>query len=145
MRSSESRFVPVRGIDLHCRLWGPENAPVLFLLHGSQDGSASWQFTVDALRGEWRVVAPDWRGYGLSGWSGADSYWFVDYLGDLDALADLFSPHQPLQLVERDPLAHRQGEERDHLGRARPDDLPGRQGHHVRLGRHLDQAGRADG
>lgn len=99
MRSSESRFVPVRGIDLHCRLWGPEDAPVLFLLHGSQDGSASWQFTVDALRGEWRVVAPDWRGYGLSGWSGADSYWFVDYLGDLDALADLFSPHQPLRLV----------------------------------------------
>lgn len=99
MKSSESLFVPVRGIDLHCRLWGPRDAPVLFLLHGSQDVSASWQFTVDALQKEWRVVAPDWRGYGLSGWSGADSYWFADYLGDLDGLADVFSPHEPLRLA----------------------------------------------
>jgi pimeloyl-ACP methyl ester carboxylesterase len=72
---------------------------LLVLLHGFQDASASWQFTVDALQGEWRVIAPDWRGYGLSQWSGADSYWFPDYIGDLDALLERFSPQRPVNLV----------------------------------------------
>jgi hypothetical protein len=38
------------------------------------DVSASFQFLVDALRGDWHAIAPDWRGYGLTQWSGADSY-----------------------------------------------------------------------
>ena len=99
MKASQSEFVRIRGIDYHCRLWGPTGAPTLFLLHGNQDVSASWQFTVDALERDWRVVAPDWRGNGLSGWSGADSYWFPDYLGDLHALLEHYSPRQPARLV----------------------------------------------
>jgi pimeloyl-ACP methyl ester carboxylesterase len=95
----ESEFHPIRGIEYHCRVWGPRGAPLLFLLHGNQDVSASWQFTVDALAADWRVVAPDWRGNGLSGWSGADSYWFPDYIGDLDALLDRYAPEQPVRLV----------------------------------------------
>ena len=50
----------------------------MVLLHGWMDVSASFQFLVDALRPDWDVHAPDWRGYGLSQWSGADSYWFPD-------------------------------------------------------------------
>ena len=99
MKASQSEFIRIRGIDLHCRLWGPAGAPKLFLLHGNQDVSASWQFTVDAFAGDWRVIAPDWRGNGLSGWSGADSYWFPDYLGDLHALLEHYSPQQPARLV----------------------------------------------
>lgn len=99
MKPSRSEFVRIRGIDYHCRVWGPAGAPRLYLLHGSQDVSASWQFTVDAFEHEWEVVAPDWRGNGLSGWSGADSYWFPDYLGDLDALLELGSPHRPAAIV----------------------------------------------
>jgi pimeloyl-ACP methyl ester carboxylesterase len=99
VKPSQSDFVKIRGIDYHCRTWGPADAPKLFLLHGNQDVSASWQFTVDAFAGDWRVIAPDWRGNGLSGWSGADSYWFPDYLGDLHALLAHYSPHQPALLV----------------------------------------------
>ncbi len=99
MKPSQSQFVKIRGIDYHCRLWGPAGAPKLFLLHGNQDVSASWQFTVDAFERDWQVIAPDWRGNGLSGWSGADSYWFPDYLGDLDALLDVFAPDEPVRLV----------------------------------------------
>ena len=99
MKESRSVFLPVRGIDYHCRVWGPEGAPRLFLLHGSQDVSASWQFTVDALSEDWEVIAPDWRGNGLSGWSGADSYTYADYLGDLDALLAHFSPERPVRVV----------------------------------------------
>jgi pimeloyl-ACP methyl ester carboxylesterase len=99
VKASQSEFIRIRGIDLHCRLWGPAGAPKLFLLHGNQDVSASWQFTVDAFAKDWCVIAPDWRGNGLSGWSGADSYWFPDYLGDLHALLDHYSPQQPVRLV----------------------------------------------
>jgi pimeloyl-ACP methyl ester carboxylesterase len=99
VKPSQSDFVKIRGIDYHCRTWGPADAPTLFLLHGNQDVSASWQFTVDAFAGDWRVIAPDWRGNGLSGWSGADSYWFPDYLGDLHALLEHYSPQQPARLV----------------------------------------------
>ncbi len=99
MKPSQSEFIEIRGLRLHCRTWGPTGAPQLFLLHGNQDVSASWQFTVDALAHDWRVIAPDWRGNGLSGWSGADSYWFPDYLGDLHGLLDHYSPEAPVRLV----------------------------------------------
>ena len=99
MKPSESLYLPVRGLNYHCRTWGREGAPKLFMLHGSQDASASWQFTVDALTNEWHVIAPDWRGYGLTDWGGQDTYWFPDFLADLDALLDHFEPELPAALV----------------------------------------------
>jgi pimeloyl-ACP methyl ester carboxylesterase len=99
MKPSESIFADVRGLRYHLRCWGDAQSPKLFLLHGWMDVSASFQFLVDALRGPWRVIAPDWRGYGRSQWSGADSYWFPDYLGDLDGLLRQLSPAEPATLV----------------------------------------------
>lgn len=99
MKTSESVFLPVRGLNYHCRTWGQEGAPRLFMLHGFQDVSASWQFTVDALEKEWHVIAPDWRGYGLTDWGGQDTYWFPDFVADLDAILDHFEPDQPAALV----------------------------------------------
>jgi pimeloyl-ACP methyl ester carboxylesterase len=99
MKTSESVFLPVRGLKYHCRVWGPAGAPKIFMLHGFQDVSASWQFVVDALKEEWQVIAPDWRGYGLTDWSGGDSYWQPDYLGDLDAILDHFTPEEPARIV----------------------------------------------
>ena len=99
VRTSESIFLDIRGLRYHCRCWGDPQAPKLFLLHGWMDVSASFQFLVDAFRGEWRAIAPDWRGYGLTAWSGADSYWFPDYLADLDALLGHFSADAPAHLI----------------------------------------------
>jgi len=99
MRSSRSEFVDVRGLRLHVRHWGREGAPKLFMLHGWMDVAASFQFMVDALQGDWHVIAPDWRGFGLSQRSGADTYWFPDYLADLDVLLDRYSPEQPVDLL----------------------------------------------
>ncbi len=99
MKASESVFVPVRGLRYHCRCWGDERAPKLFVLHGWMDVSASFQFLVDALRGDWRVIAPDWRGFGLSERTKEDSYWFPDYLADLDRLLDHFQPKAPVTLA----------------------------------------------
>src|SRR5947208_7659221 len=99
MKPSESVFVPVRGLRYHCRCWGEALAPKLFMLHGWMDVSASFQFLVDALRGDWDVHAPDWRGYGLTQWGQADCYWLPDYLADLDVLLRHIDPAQPVNLV----------------------------------------------
>ena len=98
MKTSESHFHPVRGLRYHVRTWGDARHPPLFLLHGWMDVSASFQFLVDALRRDWHVVAPDWRGFGLTEWA-RDGYWFPDYYADLDALFALYQPDAPINLV----------------------------------------------
>ncbi|MCC6608845.1 MAG: alpha/beta hydrolase [Burkholderiales bacterium] len=96
---SESVFVSIRGLRYHCRCWGVAGSPLLFMLHGWMDVSASFQFLVDALTGNWRVIAPDWRGYGLTDRGRSDCYWFPDYLADLDALLAHFEPERAATLV----------------------------------------------
>ncbi len=97
-RPSRSGFHSIRGVRYHVRRWGPPEGRPLLLLHGWMDVSASFQFLVDALEGTWQCIAPDWRGFGLSGWSDG-GYWFPDYLADLDALLDLCSVREPVPLV----------------------------------------------
>ena len=99
MKPSRSRFVSVRGLRYHLREWGEPGAPRLVLLHGWMDVSASFQFVVDALGRDWHVLAPDWRGFGLSEKGPGDCYWFPDYLGDLDAILGEASPNLPASLV----------------------------------------------
>lgn len=98
MKPSESHFREVRGLRYHVRTWGRAGAPKLFLLHGWMDVSASFQFVVDALERDWHVIAPDWRGFGLSEWA-KDGYWFPEYYADLEALLDIFEPERPAVLV----------------------------------------------
>src|SRR4051812_12678912 len=98
MKSSQSHFHSIRGLNYHVRTWGDERAPRMFLLHGWMDVSASFQFLVDAFEREWFVVAPDWRGFGLSAWA-RDGYWFPDYYADLEALLELYEPDKPALLV----------------------------------------------
>ncbi len=99
MKTNTSVFLDIRSLRYHCRVWGEADRPKLFMLHGWMDVSASFQFLVDALRDDWQVIAPDWRGYGLSAWGPADSYWFPDYLGDLDRLLAQFEPDRPATLI----------------------------------------------
>lgn len=98
MKPSRTRFLDVRGLQYHLREWGEEGAPLVFMLHGWMDVSATFQFLVDALSANWHVVAPDWRGFGKSARSG-DAYWFPDYLADLDRILDDISPDEPVRLV----------------------------------------------
>jgi pimeloyl-ACP methyl ester carboxylesterase len=99
MKPSESHFLDIRGLRYHVRSWGSQGAPKLFFLHGWMDVSASFQFVVDALRADWHVLAPDWRGYGLTAWTRADSYWYPDYFADLERLLDHFQPDEPVNLA----------------------------------------------
>jgi pimeloyl-ACP methyl ester carboxylesterase len=104
-RHARSEFVPVRDQLYHVRVWEADAAPgahlaaplpPLFMVHGWMDVAASFQFVVDAMAGQRTIVAPDWRGFGLTRPLAqpegtrplADHYVFADYLGDLDALMD---------------------------------------------------------
>lgn len=107
-RPSTSLFLPIRGLRYHVRQWGDAtlvsaSRPPLVLTHGWMDMGASFQFVVDALAEaegfERWVLAPDWRGFGLTEAPGTDSYWFPDYLGDLDALLDALVPDGAVDLV----------------------------------------------
>jgi pimeloyl-ACP methyl ester carboxylesterase len=112
MKPSQSLYIDVRGVRYHCRVWEPVagasdgqrtdgqgKAPTLFMLHGWMDVSASFQFLVDALSDQWRVVAPDWRGFGETAWNIGTSYWFPDYLADLESLLNYFQPQGQVNLL----------------------------------------------
>ncbi len=100
-RAAQSIFVSLRGLRYHAHVWGDASLttprrPPLVLMHGWMDVGASFQFLVDELaRAEgferW-IFAPDWRGFGLTDTPKADTYWFPDYLADLEALLDALLP-----------------------------------------------------
>jgi len=105
LRPSISSWVPLRGCQYHVRQWGtpePGTTP-LVLAHGWMDVAASYQFMLDALSEAFvlqrPIIAFDWRGYGLTEAPATDSYWFPDYLADLDALLDTLYPAQTIDLV----------------------------------------------
>lgn len=98
MSQGSSRFVRLRGLRFHLRTWGEIDQPLLVLLHGWLDTSATWSDVGTRLGEHFQVVMPDQRGYGYSEWP-ADGYWFPDYLGDLDALLDHLAPASPIHLA----------------------------------------------
>ena len=101
-RESASHFINVRGLRYHVRQWSAEDStaqPPLVMLHGFMDVAASFQFVIDALPADQTVFALDWRGFGLTESPQVDSYWFPDYLGDLDGVLDHFSPQAQVDLL----------------------------------------------
>jgi len=100
-RISRSEFVPIRNLSYHVRIWGERRqgqAP-LVMVHGWMDVAASYQFVVDAFAQDRWVIAPDWRGYGLTLGNSTDNYWLPDYMADLDFLLDHYAAEEPVDLV----------------------------------------------
>jgi pimeloyl-ACP methyl ester carboxylesterase len=62
----EHREVPVEGVAVHHRVWGPEGAPGVVLVHGGAAHSGWWDHVAPLLTGH-RVVAVDLSGHGDSG------------------------------------------------------------------------------
>ena len=85
-------FQPVNGVRLHCATAGPDDGPLVVLLHGFPEFWFGWRdyFRPLAERG-FRVVAPDQRGYNLSSKpEGADAYRLSVAAADIFALASAF-------------------------------------------------------
>jgi pimeloyl-ACP methyl ester carboxylesterase len=85
--------IEVRGLKLHYLEWGDPHADPLILVHGFLDHARSWERFVAALEQRSplrrRIIAPDCRGHGDSGWVGAGGYYhFPDYIWDLNAVIE---------------------------------------------------------
>lgn len=90
-------------LRLHYTDWGNPSAPPLLLLHGGRDHCRNWDWTAQALRHDWHVIAPDWRGHGDSQWSPDGEYNTLPYIYDLAQLI-----HQ-LKLAPVTIVAHSMG------------------------------------
>ncbi|MEU4464164.1 alpha/beta hydrolase [Streptomyces sp. NPDC024017] len=69
------RTVQANGISLAYRVWGPQDAEPLVLLHARGADGADWADIAPALAaGPRRVYVPDLRGHGRSDWPGGYAY-----------------------------------------------------------------------
>ncbi|MEQ1521844.1 MAG: alpha/beta fold hydrolase [Aestuariivirga sp.] len=67
IRAVTHHTIKVRGIDIHYREAGPTSAPVLLLLHGFPSSSHMFRDLMPLLADKYRVIAPDYPGFGYSG------------------------------------------------------------------------------
>ena len=67
VRAVTHHTVKVRGIDIHYREAGPSSGPVLLLLHGFPSSSHMFRDLMPQLADKYRVIAPDYPGFGYSG------------------------------------------------------------------------------
>lgn len=80
--------VKVDGLDIFYREAGPADAPVILLLHGFPTSSHMFRNLIPALAGEYRVIAPDYPGFGNSSMPKVDEF---DYSFDnLASVVDRF-------------------------------------------------------
>lgn len=66
---ASSRFITVRGIEVHYKDEGPADgggAPPVLLLHGSFGSLRSWDGVVEQLKGDYRLIRIDQPGVALS-------------------------------------------------------------------------------
>lgn len=91
-----SRRIALGDITLHVVEAGPENGPLLILLHGFPEFWWGWRNQIGPLAAAgFRVVVPDQRGYNLSDKPEAVSAYTLSRLGaDILALADSYGRAQ---------------------------------------------------
>jgi pimeloyl-ACP methyl ester carboxylesterase len=84
-----SRIALATGVTLNVQLGGPEDGAPVVLLHGFPESHRTWRNVVPALARDFRVIAPDQRGFGASDRpEGVEAYRTDRILDDLIALAD---------------------------------------------------------
>ncbi|MCG8469642.1 MAG: alpha/beta hydrolase [Gemmatimonadetes bacterium] len=78
------------GLAFDARVAGPEDGPLVFMLHGFPQSSYEWRHQIPALADMgFRVVAPDQRGYSAGARpEGVDAYGIPHLVGDIVGMAD---------------------------------------------------------
>jgi len=73
-------------LRLHYVDWGNDNASPMLMIHGGRDHCRNWDWTAQALRGDYHIIAPDLRGHGDSDWMLGSAYQMNDYVYDIAQL-----------------------------------------------------------
>ncbi|MDE5416148.1 alpha/beta fold hydrolase [Alkalihalobacterium chitinilyticum] len=67
MKNIDFRLIKTNGISLHIAVAGPEEGPLVILLHGFPEFWYGWRKQISTLaEAGYRVIVPDQRGYNLS-------------------------------------------------------------------------------
>lgn len=92
--------IQIPNTQLHIRTFGARGLPIAMVLHGGPGADSRYlEEFAQALSGDYFVVLFDQRGTGLSSRQGAKDIVVSDYLEDIDALVDRFSPTLPVHLI----------------------------------------------
>jgi pimeloyl-ACP methyl ester carboxylesterase len=84
MPPTRFRTVTVDDLSLFYREAGPPDAPSVLLLHGFPSSSRMWQPLIDRLANRYRLVAPDYPGFGHSDAPPADSFEYTfDHIAEI--------------------------------------------------------------
>lgn len=103
MSAHEFFAVDTGEVTLNCAALGARGKPMVICLHGFPEYWAAWRAVMEALCNDFRLVAPDQRGFNLSSKpEGVDSYRARHMVADLDRLAEQLSPDQPFVLAGHD-------------------------------------------
>jgi len=88
----EPKTFSIGGLKMSYIDEGPEDAPAIVMLHGNPTWSFYFRKLVFALRGKYRVIAPDHIGCGLSDKPQDYDYTLATHIKNLTALLDHLSP-----------------------------------------------------
>ena len=128
------RTVQVDGLSIFYREAGPRDAPVLLLLHGLPSSSRMFEPLFARLRDRYHLVAPDYPGFGHSGWPDPRTFAYTfdhlaevvtrftevlglsrytlymqDYGGPVGFRMALAHPERIEALIVQDAVAHNEG------------------------------------
>ena len=100
----ESNWLNIAGHKLHYLDEGPQEAPIVLMLHGNPSWSFYYRNLVLALRDRYRCIVPDHIGCGLSDKPATDLYPYTlaRRISDLDALIEHVQPSKPIHMIVHD-------------------------------------------
>jgi pimeloyl-ACP methyl ester carboxylesterase len=128
------RTVEVDGLAIFYRESGPQDAPVILLLHGLPSSSRMFQPLLTRLSDRYRLIAPDYPGFGHSDWPDPKQFAYTfdhiaqvmsdftetlgvahytlymqDYGGPVGFRMALAHPERVQALIVQDAVAHNEG------------------------------------
>lgn len=128
------RTIKIDGLSIFYREVGPNDAPILLLLHGLPSSSRMFEPLFARLRDEYHLIAPDYPGFGHSDWPDPAKFTYTfdhysevmnhftetlglsrytlymqDYGGPVGFRMALAHPERTEALVVQDAVAHNEG------------------------------------
>lgn len=87
----ETNTLAVDGVEVFYRSAGPKDGPVLLLLHGFPSSSHQYRNLIPLLSHKYRVIAPDYPGFGFTSVPGNYIYTFANIAATISAFLDVLN------------------------------------------------------